>query len=1244
MRLAKTGVPQILQMIPLPKLFRAVLFLGWICFPGILQAWTGDEVDFPSAENTWSITANSTKYTGPDGSTEWFRYTLTPAATHADYEFLMVTGNDWNNKYGGNIIFQRNSLDILYYGSGQPNAKLGPVTAGKKYVFTTKNPGLSDTHISVQELDADPVAISSVSRDGTTGVITVNLSAAPSPQEKVYIRYTDDAWVHWSLVEATIAGTTATVSIPEIKDGRTYQWYALTSAAAASALHNEFAVDCNTLSWDNNSGSNFSFSSPARITDFSVNESSGPYQTTKFFINEIAGETRDVAVSVTFQGGVTPSDVEVITNLNRRGKADLDGDSDGVEDGILPPPRDLVGQNETHYFKAYAMTLSGGSSYEANLSASQTGAYRLTVRYRMSASQPWLYYQGRPAPGYGGGDHAIVVSPAKTLEMTLYEINPLTAEATADNESGRSTFVDLLGAADGDSDGSDPLNLNYFNQLQVNCLWFQPIHPTGAEGVEIDPGTSLPYVPGSPYATKDFFAVNPYLGSANTEASALSEFQNFVTKADQHAGSAGSLHIMLDFVANHTAWDAIYGQGGIDLGYTATAADRIPIHWYSRNDHYGLPARWHNSPGDTDIGTAPDRHDFGKWADVAELNFGRYSALVQLQDGSQVNQYKNEEDLFENGSLSPEVIKLWRYFGYYPEYWLDKTGHSLANSTNPDPAVRLAEDNIGIDALRCDFGQGLPNPLWEYIINRTRHKKWNFVFMAETLDGAEPGYRSNRVFDILNESMVFQFTQAHVNSEADVQSALESRRNTYRTGAILLNTTSHDEVLPDNDAWLHATRYGALSTVAGLPMIFYGQEQGIQNHNAASPTYDGFDHHELNFGKQIPHFKRWNRLRVWDSPPPNNNGLADWYGDVNEARLNSVALRGLNQYYLDLRPDGSTPNNNVFAIAKYETEGASPAFSDVVLAFANLLTHSAAHSAATDTFDIRGGVGDPLWTKLGLANSATRNYNIRNLASSDPEALIWTNSRTGSDIYQNGIFVSMGGGTVNPITDDGELVQYLKIVDVTEPPSPAPLTNFFQTGTAITFTWTPNGGPHDNISHYLISIGTSHGGNDIVDAEVVPFGVNDYTFNGVVGTTYYATITAVSASGTVSTTSGSSDSGAPNPASPTSPVVLLDPNEDPDGDGATNAEEEVAGTDPFSNSSRLRITSIEFSGGDVEVTFDSVAGHHYRLESSATLPGTWSYVSGDTVASGAATTLTHVNGTAGPRRFYRIKPSPNPIP
>lgn len=1217
------------------------ILLAIVFLPGALFAWNADEVDFPGLGNGWSLGSDSVKYTGPDGSSDWFRYSLTMPTSYSSYEFLMVTGNNWSNKAGRNVIFKRDSLDILYYGSGVVNASLGAVTGGKKYIFTAKNPGLADTYVSVMELDNDPVAINSVSRDTTSGVITTNLSATPSSQEKVYVRYSDDGWTHSAVVRAAVVGTTASASIPEIKDGRTYAYYVLTSTAAPEEFHTGFAVDCCTLAWNNNGGANYTFSSPNRITSFDVNGATGDYKTTKFFIDEIAGDSQTAVVTVGFGGGYSPSEVQVVTNLNRRERADADANGDGIEDGILPPSRDLVGTDDANYYKAWPMTLTGGL-YQVSLPVTRTGAYRLTVRYRMSGSDVWQYYQGRSAPGYGGWDHALVVSPKKALEMTLYEVNPLTVEASDSTSGGRSTFVDLLGPGDGDTDGSDPVNLDYFNFIQVNCLWFQPIHPTGAAGVENDPDTHAAYVPGSPYATKNFFAVNPWLGSDNTEASAMVEFQNFVTKADNYSGSVGTINVMLDFVANHTAWDAVMGQGGVNLGYAGNTGERIPINWYSRKGNYGLPARWHNSPTDTDIGVAPDRTDFGKWNDVAELNYGRYSALVQLQDGSQTGNYQNEDDLFDCGSLSPQVIKLWRYLGYYPQYWLQQTGHSLSNSSSSGTAAeRLAADNKGIDSLRCDFGQGLPNPLWEYIINRTRSKKWNFVFMAETLDGAQPGYRSNRVFDILNESMVFNFTQSHVNKEGDVQSALETRRSTYRSGAILLNITSHDEILPDNDAWLNATRYGAVSTVSGVPMIFYGQEQGIQNYNTTNPTYDGFDSHEWNFEKYIPHFKKWNRLRVWDSPPPFSTGMAQWYGRVNWARLNSPALKGLNQFYLDFRPNGTTPADNIFAVAKYQTPGASPAHQDVVLAFANLFVHGSGHGEALDTFDLRGGAGDPLWGYLGMVNSTARIYNVCNIASSNASARLWSTPRTGADLYGNGIYVNLGGGTVNPITHDGELVQYLRLVDVTPPPAPAPQAYYYALGNTATFTWTPAFAPQDGVSHFLLSIGTSPGGTDLVNQVSVPYGTNSYTFTGAAGGTYYATLVAVSNAGVSSTTPGVSDSGAPNPLSATTPVRLLDPAADDDGDGQSNAVENIAGTNPMSNVSVLKVTASQAVGSNFNLAVSTVSGITYQLETSTSLDSaSWSNVGTVVTATGSSTVFTGpiVEGQA--RRFYRVRVVP----
>ncbi|MBT3193669.1 MAG: hypothetical protein HN341_14070 [Verrucomicrobia bacterium] len=773
--------------------------------------------------------------------------------------------------------------------------------------------------------------------------------------------------------------------------------------------------DYNTSGTDNDT---FSFAHGVDTNGpvLTVGSLNGDYTTTKLFVDEIAGDSESLVV--TFEPNEADiTNVEVFSNLGRRDYVDVDYtnaylSADGYPDGINPPDGNLISTGDTGaYFTAFTMASQGDGSYAWTGTVSRCGAYRLTARWQTTGmtGTNWNWYTGTG----GRRDHAVVVSPTKVHDLTLYELNTLTVEATDNTESGRSTFEDLLGSADGDSDGYDHFNLDYLNFIQANCLWFQPIHPNAEERGD-------DYTPGSPYSTRDYFAVTPYMGSANTAADAMNEFTNFVIECDGYTGSVGTVNVMLDGVFNHSSWDAEMGQGGVDLGFAGSATDRIGAKrpsWYSLITDYGLPATSYTTSTNNDFATAPDRGDFGKWEDTAELFFGDYSALVRHNPDNN-GDYLDEGDVYEFSGMSTNTMDLWRYFAYYPEYWLEKTGHAGTNT------FVQAQDDKGIDGLRCDFGQGLPPQAWEYIINRTRSKKWNFIFMAETLDGGVPGYRSNRHFDILNESIVFQFTQSHINDSWDVQSALEDRRSVYNSGAILLNLTSHDEILPDNDAWLTASRYGALSSVDGLPMMFYGQEKGIQNYNS-DPSYwyyDGFKtDHEENFGKYVPHFKQWNRLTVWTNPPPSATGLDQWYGRVNWARLNSPALRSRNRYFLN--KVGGGDEGKIFAVAKYETANGSPASNDVVLAFSLLLRHGEAHAAASATYNLQ-----PVWSLLGM--NTNNNYNVRNLASSDAATELWSTNMPGADLYNDGIYVNLVADTgTNTITQNGALVQYLKIVE-----------------------------------------------------------------------------------------------------------------------------------------------------------------------------------------------------------------------
>lgn len=71
--------------------------------------------------------------------------------------------------------------------------------------------------------------------------------------------------------------------------------------------------------------------------------------------------------------------------------------------------------------------------------------------------------------------------------------------------------------------------------LGVNVLWLMPIHPIGEKNRK---GTL-----GSPYSVKDYYGVNPELGTKE-------DFRHFVDSAH-----AQGFHVILDWVANHTAWD-----------------------------------------------------------------------------------------------------------------------------------------------------------------------------------------------------------------------------------------------------------------------------------------------------------------------------------------------------------------------------------------------------------------------------------------------------------------------------------------------------------------------------------------------------------------------------------------------------------------------------------------------------------------------------------------------------------------
>jgi glycosidase len=937
-----------------------------------------------------------------------------------------------------------------------------------------------------------------------------------------------------------------------------------------------------------------------------INGLNADYTTTHTFVDELAGDSNPLNI-VFSPNASNLTAVEVFSNMNRRDRASVDANVDGIEDGIVPPDgNNIVAGDDSNYYKAYAMAPTGqAGQYALTLNAQKTGAYRLTARYKVSGNTNWFWYSTSPRRA-----HAIVVSPRKARDIVLYELNTLNVESQGTLDAQRSTFTDLY-----DGPNSRPynavtsrFNLQYLQNLGVNWLWFQPIHPQGIDGRQTDPATGQPYEVGSPYAVKNFYEVMPLMGKDNTRAGAMMEFTNFVAAAD----SAG-LSVMLDAPFNHTAYDCELAASGVHyFSSNALPTDEIrnkEARFYSRTDAYDMRAT-----SAANVAVAPDRYDFGKFGDTHEVYFGRYASLVP--NSSQSGNYLNEGDWFDysvgsensvgdgNGHFDNITRNTWRYFADYILYWLDKTGCPAGTAAN--------QTYHGIDGLRADFGQGLPPQCWEYIINKARSRKWDFVFMTESLDGGAVTYRSNRHFDILNENIVFALKSAA--TATDYRNIFEGRRNAYGQGLVLLNSTSHDEESYD-DPFQAAIRYLVGGTVDGAPMIFYGQELGL------SRTF-GFDRFELNFGKQIPNFKKYNSLQPLFAPANRNYGLDQLYpvyASVGQARTFCRALRTSNRYFLD-QTGGGGPQPNIYSIAKFEQPNGSPNFYDVVFAFVNLDRNNNQQGNFNVNITQNGA------NLFGIKSD--RNYNVKNIAaytgidSARRSAWLIPGNISGATLLNSGLFVSLKKvPTVDAAwsTEPFE-AQYLKLYDVTPPPTPAApfASKPYVIGNAATFSWAAVLDSEGGISGYHLQVGTSPGGSDVFNGNVSE---TSQSVTNSTGQTLYGRVSALN-------NAGVEGSFSPN----SSGVILLSATADADGDGMSNADEDFAGTNPFDSASALRILSL--ANGNL-LTWTSVSNKTYRVLVATSLSGGFLPLSGVVTASGPSTSYVDSGATDTPR-FYRV--------
>jgi glycosidase len=102
--------------------------------------------------------------------------------------------------------------------------------------------------------------------------------------------------------------------------------------------------------------------------------------------------------------------------------------------------------------------------------------------------------------------------------------------------------------------------LDELKDLGVTIIWLMPIHPIGQEKKK---GTI-----GSPYAVRDYYAINPDYGSAD-------DLKRLVREAH-----ARGMKVIIDIVANHTSWDSVLMKHPEFYKRDAKGNITYPYDWY----------------------------------------------------------------------------------------------------------------------------------------------------------------------------------------------------------------------------------------------------------------------------------------------------------------------------------------------------------------------------------------------------------------------------------------------------------------------------------------------------------------------------------------------------------------------------------------------------------------------------------------------------------------------------------------
>lgn len=126
-------------------------------------------------------------------------------------------------------------------------------------------------------------------------------------------------------------------------------------------------------------------------------------------------------------------------------------------------------------------------------------------------------------------------------------------------------------------------------ELGVDVLWLMPVHPIG----KLNRKGTL----GSPYSVRDYLAINPDFGTAEDLKSLIA------------AAHGQNMKVILDWVPNHTSWDAVWKT-------------KHPEYYTKINGEFTVPINEHGEP-------------IADWSDICDLDYGNAGLRRAMIDAMQ---------------------------------------------------------------------------------------------------------------------------------------------------------------------------------------------------------------------------------------------------------------------------------------------------------------------------------------------------------------------------------------------------------------------------------------------------------------------------------------------------------------------------------------------------------------------------------------------------------------------------------